>query len=111
MITIPDDNEIISRLSIAGSTPDSVANLLRGAGYNGMTGRAIRQRLMKLEKKTPLRKSAVLASDPHAGRQSPNNHQKYETTNSATNQRQSWGVLCAYRRAKRNPTGHTSISI
>ena len=59
MISIPDDNEIISRLSIAGSTPDSVANLLRCAGYNGMTGKAIRQRLIKLEKKTPLRKSAA----------------------------------------------------
>lgn len=38
MFLLPDDNKIISRLSIAGSTPDSVANLLRCAGYNGMTG-------------------------------------------------------------------------
>ncbi|HFD7741117.1 TPA: hypothetical protein ACF54C_004964 [Serratia marcescens] len=56
MITIPDDNEIISRLSIAGSTPDSVANLLRCAGYNGMTGKAIRQRLIKLEKEKAVEK-------------------------------------------------------
>lgn len=56
MITIPDDNEIISRLSIAGSTPDSVASLLRCAGYNGMTGRAIRHRLMKLEKEEAVKK-------------------------------------------------------
>lgn len=51
MVTIPDDNEIISRLSIAGSTPDSVASLLRCAGYNGMTGKAIRQRLIKLSRR------------------------------------------------------------
>ena len=71
MISIPDDNEIISRLSIAGSTPDSVANLLRCAGYNGMTGKAIRQRLIKLEKKTPLRKSAA----PHPIHMLGANHQ------------------------------------
>lgn len=56
MITIPDDKEIISRLSIAGSTPDSVASLLRCAGYNGMTGKAIRQRLIKLEKENAVEK-------------------------------------------------------
>jgi len=49
-------NEIISRLSIAGSTPDSVASLLRCAGYNGMTGKAIRQRLIKLEKEKAVEK-------------------------------------------------------
>lgn len=56
MVLIPDDNEIISRLSIAGSTPDSVANLLRCSGYNGMTGKAIRQRLIKLEKENAVEK-------------------------------------------------------
>ncbi|MMZ55901.1 hypothetical protein [Serratia liquefaciens] len=50
MILSPDDNEILARLSVTGSTPDSVANLLRCAGYSGMTGKSIRQRLMKLEK-------------------------------------------------------------
>ncbi|EMM3170571.1 hypothetical protein RKE85_001372 [Serratia marcescens] len=49
-LLFPKDEEIVSRLSIAGSTPDSVASLLRCAGYNGMTGKAIRQRLIKLEK-------------------------------------------------------------
>lgn len=29
MILTPDDNEILERLSATGSTPDSVANLLR----------------------------------------------------------------------------------
>ncbi|EMF8324453.1 TPA: hypothetical protein ACKP24_001346 [Serratia marcescens] len=56
MQIIPDDNEIISRLSIAGSTPDSVANILRCSGYNGMTGKAIRQRLIKLEKENAVEK-------------------------------------------------------
>lgn len=50
MILTPDDNEILARLSVTGSTPDSVANLLRCAGYRGMTGKSIRQRLIKLEK-------------------------------------------------------------
>jgi repressor of nif and glnA expression len=50
MILTPDDNEILERLSATGSTPDSVANLLRCAGYKGMTGIAIRRRLQKLEK-------------------------------------------------------------
>lgn len=56
LFLLPDDNEIISRLSIAGSTPDSVASLLRCAGYNGMTGRAIRLRLLKLEKEKAVEK-------------------------------------------------------
>lgn len=50
MILIPDDNEILAQLSATGSTPDSVASILRCAGYNGLTGKSIRQRLMKLEK-------------------------------------------------------------
>lgn len=37
---MPDDNEILARLSATGSTPDSVTNLLRCAGYSGMTGTA-----------------------------------------------------------------------
>lgn len=56
MLLIPDDNEIISRLSASGSTPDSVANLLRCAGYSGMTGKAIRLRLIKLEKEKAVEK-------------------------------------------------------
>ncbi|CAI1744123.1 hypothetical protein [Serratia entomophila] len=56
MILIPDDNEILARLSVTGSTPDSVANLLRCAGYNGMTGKSIRLRLMKLEKEKAVEK-------------------------------------------------------
>lgn len=50
MLLMPDDNEILERLSATGSTPDSVANLLRCAGYKGMTGIAIRRRLIRLEK-------------------------------------------------------------
>ncbi|HGM4779782.1 TPA: hypothetical protein ACKPX5_001570 [Serratia marcescens] len=56
MFLMPDDNEILERLSVIGSTPDSVANLLRCAGYNGMTGKAIRQRLIKLEKENAVEK-------------------------------------------------------
>ena len=44
---------------------------------------------MKLEKKKPLRKSAALAFTRMLGANHQIIHRKYETTNSATNQRQS----------------------